>query len=117
MINLPMFQNDSTDFQYSIDLDNVSVQLRFTYNVRSGYFRMNIATENYSLYGLKMVPDYPLLDNHKALFPELLGDIIITQVNRLDEQIDCTFDNLGTDFKVYYYNADELASWKANNGI
>src|SRR4030042_6769147 len=112
MLDIPMFQEESTDFEFSIDLDNITTTIRLTYNVRSGYFRMNISTENYSLYGLKVVAEFPLIYQHKALFPELPGDIIINQVNRLDEEIDMTYDNLGSDYVMRYYTKDEFEAWK-----
>lgn len=117
MIELPFFQTQSSDFSYSIDLDNVPVDIRITYNVRSSYFRLNIATEKYNLYGLKLIKNFPIINHHKAFIPDILGDFIIKQVNRLDEDLEMTFDNIGSDFKLYYYNKDEFDSWKTDNNL
>lgn len=117
MVEIPQFQNESSDYKFSVDLDNVSVDIRMTYNVRSGYFRMNISTENYKIDGLKVVAEFPLIYHHKALFPELPGDIVVSKVSRLDEEVDMTFDTLGTVYKMYYLDKEEIAEWLFNRGI
>lgn len=117
MIQIPLFIDSSADFTQTIDIDNVIVTIRLTFNIRNQFFRMNLSTENNELYGLKVKTNFPLIYHHKALFPELDGDFFVNQVTNQDEEIDFTYDNFGSVYLLLYYSAEELQAWKDANGI
>ena len=81
MIQIPAFNATNADFEQDIDLDNITVTIRMTYNSRSSYWKVDFITENCSLLGIKCVRNYPLTQQHKAIFPCLPGDFLIQPLN------------------------------------
>jgi len=117
MIEIQLYNQSSADFTQIIDLDNITCTIRLTYNIRVGFFFMNILTENNELSGLKVVLNFPILYPHRALFPELPGDFFINKVTNEDENTEFSYENFGEVYKLIYYNADELAEWWSGNGF
>lgn len=116
MIQLQVFQNVSSDFIQTINLDGQIVTLRMTYNIRSGFFFLTFTdSKENPLNGIKMVPNWLLLDQRKALI-DFDGDLMILKVNLEAEDV-ITYDNLGTDWLLYYLTPDEVADWKTENGF
>lgn len=117
MLEIKLETDGSADFVQTIDLDNITTSIRLTYNTRVGYWFTTITTENYQLSDMKVIIDYPILYPHRAIFPVLPGDFFVQQVTNETESIDFNYENFGTIFKLFYYDADELAAWEAENGV
>lgn len=115
MTEIPLYKDSSADFTQIIDLDNISVTIRLSFNIRNQYWRINLETENYELKGLKVVENFPLIYPHNALFPELSGDFFIFKVS--DTTDDFTYDFFGTDYKLFYCDETELAYWREYNNL
>lgn len=118
MIKIPTnFKNLSADFIMNIDLENVNTELRLTYNTRIESWMLRAKTNNYEISGIKLVKNFPLLWRHKALFPEVLGDLIVLKTSDDININDLNYDNLGVYFELFYITADELIEWQVANGI
>lgn len=116
-IQIETFQIQSADFTQVVELDGVNVTLRLMYNTRSESWVLQLNTANYSLNGIKLVKNFPLLWKHKALFPELPGDFIVWKISD-DININVLdYDNLGLYFGLFYISASELQEWKDLYGI
>jgi hypothetical protein len=112
MIQLPNFQSDGANFVYNIDLEGYNLEIRFTWNTRVESWFLNLATTNYKLNGIKLVKDFPLLWRHKALFPEIQGDLICLKISDEINDIDLNYDSLGINWALFYITQEELNKWK-----
>lgn len=116
MIEIPTFQENSADFTQEIELNEQLVELRIVYNIRIGFFFLTFTDQNgNTLNGIKMVPNWPLMDWHRGTL-EFEGDLIIRQVD--DEAGDLiTYDNFGNGWNLTYLTIAEVDTWKDDNGF
>lgn len=117
MIEIPVFTTQAADFTQIIDLDNVTVTIRLVFNIRVESWFMRLETENYTLDGIKLVENYPLIQQYKALFPELPGDFLIQQINDEVENPEFDYDSFGVFWSLFYFTEDEVTDWEVENGI
>lgn len=117
MIEIPVFQRQSADFTQNIDLDEINVTIRLTYNVRNEYFHIDLITDNFDIQGIKVVKNFPLLFTHKAIFPEMKGDFMIRRISESIDVEEFNYDNLGIFWSLFYLNESELNEWKEENGL
>jgi len=115
-VQLPVFQTQSADFEYTIELDNINTLVRLTYNVRSGFWKMNLSVNGNTLYNIKLVKNFPLLKQNKALFPYLPGDFFVLKISDESEE-DFNYDNFGTVWGLVYVTAAEYEAWREANGL
>ena len=116
MIIIPSFQKTSSDFRQIINLNNQQVRIRLIYKVRAHSFFMDFTdSDNNFLSGLKLVPNWPLLKNHKALL-NFSGDLMVLKSNDSVEK-NITYDNLNNGWSFVYLTEDELSSWRTINGL
>ena len=100
---------DSTSpyFTQSIPLDGVTYIFQFKFNSRFGVWYISLfdANNNPIVLNIKILPLLPLFSRHRkpSMFP---GDVIGINLN--DKFSNPNRDNLGVDFKLYYFNKDEL---------
>lgn len=115
-LNIPIFNNTSSDFSMQIELENNIYDIRLVFNVRSDSWHMTIGQGNFSVTGLKLVSNFPLLTNHKSLFSILEGDFIVDKINdSAGDEI--TYSNLGVDYILSYITPNEYNQWRSNNGF
>lgn len=117
MVQIPIFKTTSADFTQTIDLDNITVTIRLRYNIRDGFWFMDLSTENYNLYGLKVIENFPIIFPHYALFPELKGNFFIEQTTNTDEVVSFDYDTFGEVFNLFYYDESEYNTWKDTYGL
>jgi len=111
------FKDLSADFTMNIDLENVNTEIRLVYNTRVESWMLRLKTANYELNGIKLIKNYPLLWRHKALFPEVLGDLIILKISDDININELNYDNLGVYYDLFYITQAELLEWWVANGI
>lgn len=116
MIEIPIFSEASSNFSQIIEIDNTLVTLKLTYNVRNESWFMDVETDNASIYDIRLVTNFPLLDQYKYKFPELAGDFFVQRVTS-NISDDITYDELGLGFGLFYYVQSELESWKEENNL
>ena len=116
MILIPVFQNVSADFIQEIELVGQIVTLRIVYNIRNGFFHLRFTDEDgVEIKGMKIVPNYPLLEAHKA-FLNFSGDLfVIKDDEALGDEI--TYANFGNGYNLYYFTEAEYEAWKEENGL
>ena len=118
MIQIPTnFKDLSADFIMNIDLENVNTEIRLIFNVRTEAWMMRLKTNNYELDGIKLVKNFPLLWRHKALFPEVLGDLVVLKISDDVNVNELNYDNLGVYYDLFYLTQSELLKWQVANGI
>lgn len=94
----------SADQSLNVTLDNQPYTLRITYNVRFDFFTLSINEKdgNALISGIKMVHNYPLINRfQKTTFK---GDIYL--LHKGGKDIRPTFDNVGSEFGLYYYDQE-----------
>lgn len=116
MKELPLFKELSTDFFYTIEIEETLFTFRIFYNSRNDSWYLDISTDNYRLDNIKIVANYPLLDGYKALFPELEGDLFVYRVNTSTNE-EITFDNFDIDYKFLYFTESEVTQYKGQYGF
>lgn len=116
-IRIPLFKETSADFTQNIDLEDVNVVIRLTYNTRTETWMLRLATENYTLTGIKLVRNFPLLFRHKALFPELPGDFIVRKISDDININDLNYDTFGIYYDLFYITQAELELWRTESGL
>lgn len=116
MINIPTFQEKSADFTQEIELGGQLVRLHIMYNIRIGFFFLNFTDQEGSiLYGIKMVPEWLLLDWHRGTL-NFSGDLVIRKTD--DEAGDLiTYDNFGNGWDLTYVTEAEVEAWEAVVGF
>ena len=116
MIQLQVFNTLSADFEQQLALGAITVTLRLTWNSRSEFWMLSVVDANdRRVYAVKLVPNYLLLRQHKALFP-LVGDILLVREDPQAGEYP-TFENLGTAFNLYFLNEEEVLQWEDTNGL
>lgn len=109
MIIIPIFQNISARFSFDIELDLNIYHLKFAWNSREGAWYMTIQDqdENNILTGIKIVPNYLLLDQYRYI-PELPpGDFVLFDLNQIPENNQPDFDTLGKRYQLLYVTEAE----------
>lgn len=117
MITLPTTPNqaNSSDITYQIVLEGQSYNIRFVWNIRQEYWFLTVIdSDGGRIDGVKMVPNWPLLDNHRAQIV-LDGDLLV--IPNTPEPEALGYDNLGIDWVFVYMTDAELLDWKVENGV
>lgn len=101
------------DQTLNVTLDNEPYTLRLMYNVRFDFFSLSLAEKDGDslVQGIKVVHNYPLINRfQKTLFK---GDIYL--LHKGGKDIRPTFDNVGVEFDLYYYDAETLPDYPVPN--
>lgn len=117
MIKIPLFQSVSSNFTQTIELEDQLVTIKIVYNIRIGSFFLTFTAGDVTLYGIKIVQNWPLLRQSKAFLSSVFaGDFLAKRdVEIIDEDI--TYDNFGNGWNLYYITSEELTEWEDSNGI
>lgn len=116
MIEIPILSETSADVTLEIELDGVLTTIRLLFNVRNQDWFFTVTTENYTITLKRIVIDYLILRQYKANFPELPGDFVVKKINESAED-NLTYDNLGNDYALYYYDVNEVNEWLEENNL
>lgn len=117
MIEIPVYQNKSSKFNFEIILDNRLIALNFYWNIRSSSWYLDVtdAATGDSVVGLKITENWLLLRQFKAFIPNITGDFIVKKLNT--DEIEITYDNLGVSFKFFYATEEETIIWELAYGV
>jgi len=93
-----------TDQTLNVTLDNVPYTLRVLWNERFQYFALSINERDGDviLDNIKMVNNYPLVKRFQKLV--MKGDLYL--LHKGGKTVRPTFESLGTDYGLYYYDAE-----------
>ena len=116
-VQLPVYNEESADFEYNIDLDAVNMTIRLTWNTRVEYWFMSISTTDTEIQGVKITENFLLLDQYKASLYNIPGDFIIQKISDDIGNNTLTYSNLGVNWGLFYFDEDEVEEFKTENGI
>ena len=109
-LNIPIDQTSSSIFRQNIIIEDINLTMRFRYSTRTASWYMSLETEDYNIDNLRIVENYPLLKQHKALFPVFDGDFITLKVSEKAIN-EINYDNFGIDWILLYFTESELDDW------
>ncbi len=116
MIQIPLFQDVSADFTQEIELNGQLIQLRIVYNIRVDFFFLRFTDQlGNPIQGIKIVPNWLLLDSHKG-FVDFDGDLIVIKTDE-NAGNEITYDNFGNGWDLFYLTPDEAEEWRTENGF
>ena len=109
MIIIPIFKSVSSTFTQRIELDTVIYVLTIQWNSREEAWYLSIFTDNEDpiLSGLKLVPNYQLLDQYEHIEALPNGDFAVIDLE-VGSQGVITYDNLGERYQLIYLSESEL---------
>jgi len=116
MLQIPTFQNKSSNFKQEIQLGDRLVELTIVWNSRSESWYITVVDGEFTLTGIKLVPDWLLLRQYHSFLPELEGDILVSKEN-LDVEDRITYENLNNGWTLNYITAEEAEQWEDDNGL
>lgn len=116
MIRIPTFQISSADFEQDINLNDQIVNIRITYNIRDEYFFLIFTDQDGNVVSnIKIVPNWLLLNQHKALLT-FDGDLIVSKTDEEAGDV-ITYDNFGSGWDLFCLTEQETRDWKKENGV
>ena len=96
--------------------DGTSISVRFIYNVRSEFWNVDVTAGDLTLYGIKLVPGWPILKEFKALVP-IVGDFLFLPVSSDARNYDFEYADIGTAWFLYWITDAEALAWEAARGL
>ena len=69
-----------------------------------------------NLYGIKVVPGWPLLREYRSTFP-LPGDFLFLPVSAAARNAPIQYNDLGTNWWLYWLTDAEIQAWEAYRGL
>jgi len=110
------FADKSADFTQVVNLGGAQFTIRLCWNSRSEHWHMTIVdSQGGRIDGVKVVERWPLCTPHRSQI-KMGGDLVAIPAVT-DPTIRLGYDNLGTEWLLAYLTADELLTWKADNGV
>lgn len=117
MKKIPMDPTQAADQEVRFQTDdNTSILLRFVYNVRSGFWSIDVTNGASTLYGVKLVPGWPLLKQYKATFP-FPGDFLFLPVAADARNSVFKYEDLGVSWFAYWVSESEAEAWEVTRGL
>lgn len=119
MLEIPVsdFKEQSSDFVQNLDLENVNIEIRLTYNIRVNYWFAEFKTNNTYIKSVKLVTNNLLIDQYKATMYEIPGDFMVQRITDDLDKPELTYDNFGIDWGLFYLTSDEVTDYKEENFI
>lgn len=96
--------------------EGTPVTVRLIYNVRSGFWNMDVTAGGATLYGVKLVPGWPLLKEYKATF-SIVGDFLFLPTSTDARDSVFKYEDLGVVWFAYWLTEAEAAAWEVSRGL
>ena len=108
MVFIPTFQDISSSFTQTIELDGSLYILVTKWNARAEAFYLDIynSVKTLIIAGIKLVPNYDLLLQYEYLTTLPPGKLFVVDIQEGDGRIE--FDTLGARFKLVYVTEGEV---------
>lgn len=109
MIVIPTFQDRSSRYEFDIELAGDIWHLLFSWNAREEVWYMDIQDQdqNNILLGIKIVPNYLLLDQYKS-YALPAGEFICWDLKQTPETGTLDFDTFGKRYQLLFFSDEEL---------
>lgn len=91
------------------------LELRLAWNGRASAWFVDVSSEGRTAHGLRLVGNWPLLHEHRALSP-ISGDIVALPVSR-DAPGRIGYGDLGKSWGLYWIGPEDIAKWEAAHGL
>lgn len=91
------------------------LELRLVWNGRASAWFVDVYSEGRAAHGLRLVGNWPLLREHRALSP-ISGDIVALPVSR-DAPGRIGYGDLGKSWGLYWIDPEDVAKWEAAHGL
>lgn len=117
MIQIPVFNDTSPDWEQSITLGTQELLLHTYWNARSGFWFLDILAPDGTpkITGRKLVPALPVCYSHRAL-AGIDGDFVLLPETEASAEVP-TFEGLGKTHNLYWLDPTELNDFEATLGI
>ena len=108
MLVIPI-ENPTPYFTESVNVGDVSLSMRFMWNDRDQHWFLDLESVDGKNNGVRVVVNTPLLSGKNNCIKA--GDLIVLQ-NTTDEIKSLGYENLGTDFVLFYMSHEELEQYR-----
>lgn len=92
------------------------VDIRLIFNTRSGFWYADFTYAGVTMYGVKLVPGWPLLAQYHGRLG-MPGDFLLLPISVDARDYPMAYEDFGVTWFLYYCNAEEIANWEALRGI
>lgn len=116
MILLPTFQDVSSDYDYTITLEERTYKIRMTFNVRcqDWFITLIDVVTNFRIDGVRVVVNWPLFHTHRGQI-QLRGDVLCVPTAPVPSEVG--YNGLGVTHNLVYMTQAEVAQWRSANGV
>ena len=105
MIQIPFDPTVSSAQEFRVDLGGLVVTMNIAWNIRYSAWFLDVYTDDAGQYGIRISPMSRLLLSDDIL--GITGNLFAIKEGQ-DSSI--TYDNLGSDFNLYWFDEDDLNS-------
>jgi hypothetical protein len=118
MLRIPFDPKKSADQSLRVLIPELQVMsLRLVWNIRAEGWNVMVAdTEGASLGYLRLVPNFPLLYEHKGLSP-IVGDLIALPLTEGTGRPLTDYDALGESWGLFWLSPEDVKAWERANGL
>lgn len=117
MKKIPIDPSLSADQEVRFQTDDRStVTLRFTYNVRSKFWFLDVTVGGTTVTGVKLVPGWPLLRQYKGL-TALTGDFLFLPVSADARNYPTKYEDIGKIWFLCWLDESEISAWRSVRGL
>lgn len=107
---IPSQHTTGPDYEQTVELNGRPYVIHMTWNSRVGYWFLSISDSlGGTIAGVKVVPNWPLLKNHRGQIV-LDGELIVRPTKEGLDTIE--YDGLGTDWYLLYMTPEEVMEWE-----
>jgi len=116
VLTLPSSHTTTSDYSFDVLLGNIQATIRMVWNPRVQFWFMDYSdSRGNELYGIKVVPNWPLLASHKA-FSAIEGALMAVSTTEYGPD-EITYDNWQKDWALCWLDDTELTTWEGYYGI
>lgn len=105
MIQIPFDPSVSSSQKFRLDLDGLVCMFEIYWNIRDAAWYMDISADDKTQTSVRINPNQRLLITDRIL--GIQGNFFC--LNDTGTENNISFDNFGSDWFLYWFNADELA--------
>ena len=110
MLEIPIATDNDAVFSLSVNLDDVSVAMRFAWNSRSSALFLDIESKKKKNNGIRIAEKRLLLGSKNKTLP--LGSDLILLKRGVSVESGLDFFNLGSDYILYYADKESVEALK-----
>lgn len=116
MMKIPFDPTISADQQFQVLIpERAVIMLTLRWNTRSSFWYVDIESGGATINGLKIVPRWPLLEEHRALSP-LEGDLMVLPLSG-NAPDPIPYEGLGTSWGLFWLAPEDVEKWRVAHGL